>query len=150
MSGYHDPRGDRYAPPPRSSASSTSRPPPSGPSRLYTGGPPPPSGPSRYPSSSATTYRPPPYDSAPRGPRYQDYGPSRAHDHPPPRRPSLSLWSTQNPGGRDGYHHSGQPSSQARSYAPSTHRDHDRDGYDRDYRAPPRGDGRYHPYLWGF
>src|SRR5277367_2988633 len=146
MSGYHDPRGDRYAPPPRqreTSASSTSRPPPSGPSRSYPG-PPPSAGPPRYPSS--TTYRPP-YDSAPRGPRYQDSGPpSRAYDPPPPRRPSLSLWSTQNPGGRDGYHHSGQPSSQARSYAPSSYRDHDRDGYDREYRGAPRGDPRYYSY----
>src|SRR5271155_2241055 len=116
---YHDPRGDRYAPPPRqreSSAASTSRPPPSGPSRSYTG-PSPSTGPPRYPSS--TTYRPP-YDSAPRGPRYQDSGgSSRAYDPPLPRRPSLSLWRTQNPGGRD--------------------------GYDRDYRGPPRGEPRYDP-----
>jgi hypothetical protein len=139
MSGYHDPRGDRYAPlRPRDSSSISSRPLPSGPSRQYSGpsisssGPPP-----RHPASGYSR----PYDSTPRGPRYQE-SPlhSRPHDLPPPRRPSLSLWSTQNPGGRDGYHHSGQPSSQARPYASVTYRDHDRDGHD--YRGPPR-DSRF-------
>ena len=51
--------------------------------------------------------------------------------------------STQNPGGRDGYHHSGQPQSATRSYPPSaSYRDHDRDDRDRDYRGGFR-DPRY-------
>src|SRR5436853_304064 len=135
MSGYHDTGrgGDRYAPPPRGRDSSGSgRPPPSGPSRTYGGPPPSSTGPPRHPSSS---YSRPSYDSAPRGPRYQE-APSypRGYDPPAPlRRPNLSLMSTQNPGGRDGYHHSGQPQSTTRPYPPATtYRDHDRDGYDRD------------------
>jgi hypothetical protein len=143
MSGYHDSgRGDRYAPPPRRDSSSLNQPPPSGPSRPYARPPPLSSGgPPRHPSSAGYSR---PYDSAPRGPRYQEPAPlhPRAYDTPPPaRRPALSLWSTQNPGGRDGYHHSGQPLNQGRSYTPSTqYRDLDRDPYDRDrdYRGPPR------------
>lgn len=143
MSNYHDQRGtDRYAPPPRQrDTSSLSRPPPSGPSHQYSGpsvAPPPSIGPPRHPSSN---YPSRPYDSVPRGPRL-DSTPlhPRAYEPPPPRRTSLSLWSTQNPGGRDGYHHSGQPQGQARSYVQSAYRDYDRDPYDRDrdYRAPLR------------
>ena len=134
MSSYHDSRGDRYAPPPRQRepSLSSSRPPPSGPSRpQYSSGPSPPSSsigpPPRHPS-----YSRPSYDPAPRGPRYADSAPPHPRSYEPPRR-NLSLWSTQNPGGRDGYHHSGQPLSQSRSYTSSTYRDHD--GYDRDYRS---------------
>src|SRR5271156_3078764 len=151
MSNHHDQRGgDRYAPPPRlrDPPLSSSRPPPSGPSRQFSGPPPPSSaGPPRHPSSGYSR----PYDSAPRGPRYQDSGPPypRHEAPPPPRRPGLSLWSTQNPGGRDGYHHSGQPPSQSRSYAPPpSYRDYDRDMYDRDrdYRGPPRD--RYTSFVF--
>ena len=148
MSGYYDSRGDRYAPPPRQreSSISSSRQPPSGPSRPpYSSGPPPPSSsighPPRHPSYSRSSY-----ESAPRGPRYTDSAPLHPRSYDPPRRTPLSLWSTQNPAGRDGYHHSGQPSSQSRSYTPSTYRDHD--GYDRDYRSRYStrgnwGNGRY-------
>jgi len=144
MSGYHDSRsGDRYAPPPRQqrdafSAAPPSRPahpPPSGPSRLHNPpySAPPPSGPSRHPSSYGRGH-----DSAPRGPRYDVGVPPRLYDAAPPPplpppRGRLSLWSTQNPGGRDGYHHSGGQSVHARAYVPSAHRDHDR--YDPEYRS---------------
>ena len=57
--------------------------------------------------------------------------------------------STQNPGGRDGYHHSGQPQSATRSYPPATsYREHDRDDRDRDYRGGFR-DPRYFLILAG-
>jgi hypothetical protein len=136
MSGYHDPRPpgvgggggkDRYASQSRHHPPlpPSSRPPP----------PPPPSGPSSRPySGSGTSGAPPRYPSsgysrsydAPRGPRFDSQPPGR-YDPVPPRKPPLSLWSTQNPGGRDGYHHSGQPAQRSRDY--------ERD-YDRDYRGP--------------
>jgi hypothetical protein len=124
-------QADRYAPPPRQRETSSR--PPSGPSRGQSIGPP------RHPSASYSR----PYD-APRGPRdvLRD-APLHPRSHDPPPRRSLSLWSTQNPGRSDGYHHSGsgQPPSQPRSYPPPAYRDYDRE-YDRDYRGPPR-DSRY-------